>query len=170
VQVRDALNDLPRLGTGRLALPPLRAGRSLDLLFRVEAKQGDPIRLRLAWDDHSGERHSIRASFDIPGVPQAHTVQEDPRVIHVREHLLLARTQREVARLADIGDVGGAMILLSGVKNRLLVEGLRSGINMQTELEQVATLEQRLKRGEHHAASKLARKQSYDKTTGREER
>ena len=168
VDIRDALNDLPHLGTGRLALPPLRAGQSLDLLFRIELKQGDPIRLRLAWDDHTGERHCIRASFDLPAVPQAHTVQEDPRVIQVREHLLLARTQREVARLADIGDVGGAMVLLSSVKNRLLVEGMRSGINMQTELEQVSTLEQRLKQGQRHAASKLARKQSYDKSTGRE--
>ena len=167
--IRDALNDLPRLGNGRLALPPLRAGRSLDLLFRVELKQGDPIKLRLAWDDHNGERHRIRASFDIPAVPQAHTVQEDTRVIQLREHLLLARTQREVARLADVGDVGGAMVLLSSVKNRLLVEGMRSGINMQPELEQIATLEQRLKRGDRNAASKLARKQSYDKTTGREE-
>ncbi|AWN22143.1 hypothetical protein DKM44_01880 [Deinococcus irradiatisoli] len=170
VQVKDALNDLPRLSTGRSALPPLRAGQTLDLVYRVEVKAGTPLRLRLAWDDVSvdGERRSEKLTVEVPTAPLDSNAPEQAEVVQARERLLVARAQREVARLADAGDLSGASVLLSGLRNRLMVEGMRSGINLQKELVQIAELEQRLRRRDQTGVSKVARKRAYDVTTGRD--
>ncbi|WP_164473476.1 vWA domain-containing protein [Deinococcus psychrotolerans] len=167
--VKDALNDLPRLSTGRSALPPLRSGQTLDLVYRLEVQAKTTLELRLAWDDHQGERQTERLSIHLPAAPLNGSAPEHAEVVQARERLLVARAQREIARLADVGDLSGASVLISGLRNRLMVEGMRSGVSLQTELQQLADLEARLRRHDRASVSKVARKQSYDKMTGREQ-
>ncbi|MFD1731934.1 hypothetical protein ACFSC4_14050 [Deinococcus malanensis] len=62
-------------------------------------------------------------------VPQGFNELEQAEVVRVREGLLAARAQRTAAQLADIGDLSGALLALSSIRNRLQVESLRSAIS-----------------------------------------
>ncbi|GGK29753.1 hypothetical protein GCM10008955_24490 [Deinococcus malanensis] len=168
VKVKDALNDFGRVHSGRLALPPLRAGRTLDLVFRLIVSDEQKLALRLAWDDATGERHSEHVMHTFLAVPQGFNELEQAEVVRVREGLLAARAQRTAAQLADIGDLSGALLALSSIRNRLQVESLRSAISLTSELHQLGEVERRLRQNNRSAASKLARKQSYAKQSGRE--
>ena len=166
--VKDAFNDLPRVSTGRSALPPLRSGHTLELVYRIEVRLGTLVELRLAWDDHQGERHIERVSIELPVAPLNECLPDRAEVVQARERLLLARGLREVALLADRGELAGAGQVLTELRHRVAVEGMRCGVVLHTEMQQLRELERRLHRKEGAALSKSARKQSYDKTTGRE--
>ena len=168
VETVDVLNDLRTLPTGRLALPPLRAERSLDLLLRVRARAGDTLALRLAWTDAWDHRQTHRVSFDLPLIGMGDAAGEHPEVVRVRAGLLAARAQREVAKLADAGKLDEALITLSRSKTQLEL-GIGSGLDLKAELETVAELERRLRKGERQSASKFATSRAYSKTTGRDD-
>lgn len=170
VEVIDVLNDLSVLPTGRLALPPLRAARPLDMILRVNAIAGDTLALRLAWTDAEGERHTERVSFALPLAREANAEQpEYPEVVRVRAGLLAARAQREVARLADAGNLGAALSTLNQCRQNIHHD-ISRGVMLGPELETLNELEARLVRGERHSASKFAKSRAYSKTTGRDER
>ncbi|MDL2342693.1 VWA domain-containing protein [Deinococcus sp. MIMF12] len=164
VEVLDVLNDLPRLPNGRLALPPLRAQKPLEVLLRVRAKAGDRLTLRLAWTDAAGERQVERPDLVFgAGEPQA----EHPEVVRLRGALQVARVQRQMAELTDRGNVAQALVRLGEARGRL--EALATqGVDVAGDLAQLGTLQAWLTRGERGAASKAARSFAYRKSTGRE--
>ena len=168
VETVDVLNDLRTLPTGRLALPPLRAERSLDLLLRVKARAGQTLALRLAWTDAWDHRQTHRVSFDLPLAGTGDVAGEHPEVVRVRAGLLAARAQREVAKLADAGKVDQALVTLNHSRVQLEL-GVSSGLDLRAELETVAELERRLRKGERQSASKFATSKAYSKTTGRDD-
>ena len=47
--------------------------------------------------------------------------------------------------------------------------GVSSGLDLRAELETVAELERRLRKGERQSASKFATSKAYSKTTGRDD-
>lgn len=168
VETVDVLNDLRTLPTGRLALPPLRAERSLDLLLRIRARAGDTLVLRLAWTDAWDHRQTHRVSFDLPLAGTGVVAGEHPEVVRVRAGLLAARAQRQVAKLADAGKLDEALITLNHSRVQLEL-GIGSGLDLNAELETVAELERRLRKGERQSASKFAKSKAYSKTTGRDD-
>ncbi|WP_424950289.1 vWA domain-containing protein [Deinococcus sp.] len=168
VEVVDVLNDLRTLPTGRLALPPLRAERSLDLLLRIKARAGETLGLRLAWTDAWDQRQTHRAFFVLPQAESDSVASEHPEVVRVRAGLLAARVQRVVAMLASLGKLEEALATLESSRSQLEM-GIRSGLNLSAELETVAELERRLRKGERQSASKFAGSRAYSKTTGRDD-
>ena len=93
---------------------------------------------------------------------------EHPEVVRVRAGLLAARAQREVAKLADAGKVDQALVTLNHSRVQLEL-GIGSGLDLRAELETVAELERRLRKGERQSASKFAASRAYSKTTGRDD-
>ena len=95
---------------------------------------------------------------------------EHPEVVRVRAGLLAARAQREVAKLADAGKVDQALVTLNHSRVQLEL-GVSSGLDLRAELEMetVAELERRLRKGERQSASKFAKSKAYSKTTGRDD-
>lgn len=167
VEVVDMFNNFPRLPNGRLALPPLRAQKPLEVLLRVKAKAGDRLTLRLAWTDAEGERQVERPDLVFetahPGDPQL----EQPEVVRVRGALQLARVQRQMAELTDRGRVADALVRLGEARGHL--EALAAqGVDAAGDLAQLDILQAWLVRGERGAASKAARSFAYRKSTSRE--
>ena len=168
VEVEDVLNDLRTLPTGRLALPPLRAERSLDLLLRIRARAGDTLALRLAWTDAWDQRQTHHASLVLPLAGAGTPVKQHPELLRVRAGLWAARAQRKVARLIDVGKLDEALITL--IRSRVELElHIGRGLDLRAELETVAELERRLRKGERQSASKFAASRAYSKTTGRDD-
>lgn len=166
VEVLDVLNDLPRLPNGRLALPPLQGGRTLDLLVRVRAKAGDAARLRVAWTGADGVRHTERLEATLPEARDAQDRHEHPEVIRLRGTLQLARLQRHIADLSDRGRVDDALLRLGEARGHLHALTAQ-GIELGDELRHLNRLQTRLQDGDHLTASKLSRSEAYRTRTGR---
>lgn len=165
-EVVEVLNDLPRLPNGRLALPPLQAGHSLDLLLRIRVNGHTPLRFRLAWTGLDGRRHVEHLEVSPGELSRRLTPEEQREFARLRGTLLLARQQRQIAQLTDRGYVERAFLRLGEARGQL--QALQAqGLNVQDELHQLEHLQARLDRGERRAASKLARKESYLTSTGR---
>lgn len=166
VEVLDVLNDLPRLPNGRLALPPLQGGRTLDLLVRVRAKAGDAVRLRVAWTGADGVRHTERLEARVPQSQSARDRHEHPEVVRLRGTLQLARLQRHIADLSDRGRVDDALVRLGEARGHLHALTAQ-GIELGDELRHLDQLQTRLRDGDHRTASKLSRSEAYRTRTGR---
>jgi Ca-activated chloride channel homolog len=169
VEVLDVLNDLRVLPTGRLALPPLRVNRPLDLLLRVKLTAGQTPRLRLAWTDAWDQRHAQRVELPLTHDEALATTTEHPEVKRVRAGLLAARAQRRVAKLADRGEMDEAYSVLRS-SQQLLQQGIDSGLDLQSDLNTVTELERRLRQGQRQSASKFATSEAYGKSTGRDKK
>jgi len=86
-RITDLLNDLPRLADGRLALPPLRAGRPLDVLLQVSAQAGEQLTLQLDWTGLDGQTRAMEVNHTFAAVLPGQQPQDDPEVVHLRAGL-----------------------------------------------------------------------------------
>ncbi|GAA4003700.1 hypothetical protein GCM10022631_13310 [Deinococcus rubellus] len=61
----------------------MRAGKTLDLMFRVEVQAGSPLRLRLTWDAlaAASERCSEKVTIEVPTAPLDATAPEEIKVV-----------------------------------------------------------------------------------------
>lgn len=166
VEVLDVLNDLPRLPNGRLALPPLQGGRTLDLLVRVRAKAGDTANLRVAWTGADGVRHTEHLEARLPQTHSSRDRHEHPEVVRLRGTLQLARLQRHIADLSDRGRVDDALVRLGEARGHLHAL-TKQGIELGDEFRHLDRLQTRLQDGDHFTASKLSRSEAYRTRTGR---
>lgn len=154
IEVLDVFNDLPREGYD-LLLPPLRAGQELRLLLRVRVYAGQTAQFSLTWTDTQGQaqrwaqRFTFPLGLDMPG-------SEHPEVAQRRTELLVARAQRELAGYLDGGDVARALDTLT-LSRRHLLKAQAGGIHVDRDMQELGDLEDRVRFGEHQAASKKAR-------------
>ena len=167
-EVLDVFNDLPRHGS-TIGLPPLRSGQSLSLVLRVRASGGAPWRLTLRWTDLQAQVQRTVLESAFPLCPAGVERTERPEVAQERNRLIAARVQRQAAVLLDRGDVGRALDVLTHSRRQLL-HAQDHGADVGLELGQLEDLARRIGRGDRGAASKKAKSQAYDKSTGRENR
>lgn len=172
-QVREILNDFPRLTTGRVALPPLSVGQPVPVLVRLElpawpaGTPGPLASFRLAWDPAGGGPRQTRfARLDLPSIATAawQGLAEDPTVREQVALLEAARAQKAAGDAIQAGDLTTAQQQILAAREMLGVMPLSSAA---LDHEDMDRLERIMAEGDLTTSSKLARMMSYSKRRGR---
>jgi Ca-activated chloride channel family protein len=172
VQVLDVLNDAPRNSHGRLMLPNLLYGQTLEVLvkLRLPAHEGtnplEALRVRLAYTPASGatrtvqhERLSTHAVSDREY--RAQTAHED--VLEALALFETARAKAEMIASLDRGDAEGTAALIAGQSAALAAAP--ASARVMKEMAALEELKADLER-DQAVMRKRAAAQRYEKQRG----
>jgi Ca-activated chloride channel family protein len=172
-RVVDVMNDLETTSTGRYKLPNLSAGSPLEVLVRLRVPAGrsltEFLRVRLAWDDANGVRHTQYAGLTLPDLPdvELERLAEHPEVRQAVALLESARARMEAVRRMDRGDVAGAKESLKVAVS--VVAAAPASAEQARELRQLEELSIDVER-DTTLARKKATFQKYERQSGRTNR
>ncbi len=166
-EVKDALNDFSRNEGGRLMLPPLLAGRAIEvaLVLRLAPHIGtrEVGAFRLAFDV-AGEtaRQVVRASLSLPSVSDAEfeAMPEDARVMAAHALLHSAREREQINNHLERGDFDGAKKHLSYMRAAVAAAPMAPS-QMSAELASYDELEADLTRNDSSTALKRNKSDAY---------
>ena len=119
VEVLDVLNDLPRNDHGRLLLPNLMHGSTLEVLVKLRlpaAGNLEALRVRLAYTPADGAERSVqREAIHVSGTDDAtyRAQSAHPDVLEARALFEVARAKSEIIAQLDRGDDAAAGAVLS---------------------------------------------------------
>ena len=159
-RVLEVYNDLQRMPNGRLRLPNLLLGQPLQVATRIcsESHAGAGVHLRLAWNDvTTGER---QVQWEDVNLPHPDGLPLDTDVASVVTALQVARLKEGAISAAERGDVVGAERQWDQISG-MIRSGISDGLTLDAEARGLQQVRDRLERGDHASASKLARSQNY---------
>lgn len=168
VRILDVLNDLDRTTSGRMMLPNLVHGRSVDVVVRLDvtasvAAGTELVRVRVAWDEvDGGVRRKLNAGLTLPVVEPSVAGQLTPHP-EVHERVLLleaARIKRHAVDAIDKGNWIQARALLEGALDR--VRHAPPSASTELEVSQLEFLLRQLQAGDAVSTLKHSKAQSYD--------
>lgn len=181
VTVAEVLNDLRPNALGRLMLPNLIDPHPVDVLVTLrvpaaatrDARRLGVTRVRLAWTDARGARHTVRAQLDLD-VVSPDVFASLPEHLDVRRVLTVleaSRAKRDAVRSMDAGDWASARHSLQrSIDIVACAPAPLMTPELQAELEQNQTLLQDFERGERQLSRKRAVSQDYDRSRGKPRR
>jgi Ca-activated chloride channel family protein len=167
VRVLDVLNDLDRLPNGRLMLPNLVQGRTVEVLIRLEVGPSSTqhrslLQVRLAWDlVDGGERQKVLDELALPVVaPEVFAAMPSNPAVHEQALLLeTARIKDQAVEALDRGDSMGAQSLLGGAMRA--IKNAPHTKATEGELSQLLVLMRELESNDIVSTRKHTKSQSY---------
>jgi len=159
-EVADVLNDFARTDTNRLMLPPLLAGRTLEIALSLRVAphvgQRELCAFRLAFDvAGSATRQVVYANLSLPSVSDAEfeALPENPDVLAAHALLSAAREREQINAHLESGDFAGAGVMLDALRARVAAAPIGAD-EMAREMESFGFMEGDIKDGDSLTALK----------------
>ena len=166
-ELADALNDFARNNLGRSMLPPLLAGRTLEiaLVLRLAPHIGtrEVCAFRLAFDvAGESKRQVVRASLSLPCLSDEEFEATPENAVVVAAHALLqaAREREQINAHLERGDYAAARSYLADVRCAVAAAPMAAPA-MAQEMEALDLLEADIAGGDAQTALKRSKSQSY---------
>jgi Ca-activated chloride channel homolog len=169
VRVLDVLNDAPRNDQGRLMLPNLMFGTTLEVLVKLElpaAAKLEALRVRLAFTPADGTQRQVqREALTLSSVDAAtyRAQTAEPRVMEALALLEVARAKAEVIRQLDMDDEVAAGNVLRA--QSAVLAAAPASPKIVKEMKALEELKQDLAR-DRAVTRKKASAQRYEKQRG----
>jgi Ca-activated chloride channel homolog len=169
VKVLDVLNDLNRNEHGRLMLPNLMFGSTLEILVKLALPAGqslEALRIRLAFTPADGsERQVKRESLKLTCVNDAayRSQNTHPDVLEALALLEVARAKVEMVKNLDRGDDAAAAGVLQA--QSAVLAAAPASPKIQKEMETLEELRRELSQ-DRSVTRKRASSQVYEKQRG----
>jgi Ca-activated chloride channel homolog len=175
VDVLDVLNDAQRNEHGRLLLPNLMHGTTLEVLVKLRlpraAQTLEALRVRLAFTPTDGKERPVqgeivqREALHLPATDDAsyRAQSADPRVLEALALLEVARAKAEVVAQLDRGDAVAAGATLNA--QSAMLAAAPASPKIAKEMEALEELKQDLTR-DRAVTRKRASAQRYEKQRG----
>ena len=171
VEVVGVLNDLDRDPGGRLMLPNLIVGMTVEVVLRLrvpaQSAPADLCGFRLTWLDARQDEQFRLATLRLSAVSAAEWEQL-PVDARVREQVALqtaGRSKRESSRSLETGDAEAAQRWLAQAREAL--NGLERTATVLQEEEDIAAAEGKLQAGDQTGYAKMAKFQHYKRSRSR---
>jgi len=172
--VADVLNDFARNELGRLMLPPLLAGRTLEIALSLRVAphvgQRELCAFRLAFDVAGDKaREVVHANLSLPSVGDAEfeAMPENPDVLASHALLSAAREREQIHAHLENGDYAGAGAALSSLRASVAAAPIGAS-EMAKEMEAFDLMEGDIASGDSLTALKRSKFGSYKRRTNRE--